>query len=341
MRATIVKVARAAGVSTATVDRTLNNRAGVKEHTRDRVLTAAERLGYLPERSGLRSSRSAQTVEIDFLLPGGTNTFLKMLAGHLEALAAARKHEATIRIHLIEGFSPDALARKLLELKTASGGIGVIAVDHPTVREAIRDVASSGVPILTMVSDISNVPRIGYVGIENRAAGRLAGHLLGRFIRAGGQQVALFAGSLSYRGHEEREMGFRHILAEEYAHLQVVELREVKDDSERAYNEARGLLASYRNLAGVYNIGAGNRGIARALEEAGRASEVVFVCHELTEHTRRFLVSGTVDAVIDQNPRVEARDAVDRLIEAAAGRPQPNLPPIRTQAVFKENIPQI
>ena len=127
MRAT--GVAPAAGVSTATVDRTLNNRAGVKERTRDRVLTAAERLGYLPERSGLRSSRSAQAVEIDFLLPGGTNTFLKMLAGHLEALAAARKHEATIRIHLIEGFSPDALARKLLELLTrVSCGIALLPI---------------------------------------------------------------------------------------------------------------------------------------------------------------------------------------------------------------------
>jgi LacI family transcriptional regulator len=215
----------------------------------------------------------------------------------------------------------------------------VIAIDHPVVREAIRAVAAGGIPVVTMVSDISNVPRVGYVGIDNRAAGRLAGHLLGRFVRPGGKQVALFAGSLSYRGHEEREMGFRHILAEEYAQLQVVELREVKDDSERAYREARALLATYAGLAGIYNIGAGNRGIARALEEAGRAAEIAFICHEVTEHTRRFLLSGTVDAVIDQNPRVEARDAIDWLIQAAAGRPQPNLPPIRIQAVFKENIP--
>lgn len=339
-RATIMEIARAAGVSTATVDRALNNRAGVRERTRHRVLTAAERLGYLPEGSLDRVFQETGVVEIDFLLPGGTNTFLKMLADQLEALAVARKSEAAIRVHLIEGFNPEALALKLVELKTQSRGIGVIALDHPIVREAIRDVAAAGVPVLTMVSDISNVPRIGYVGIDNRAAGRLAGHLLGRFVRQGGEQVALFAGSLSYRGHEEREMGFRHILAEEYQSLQVVELREVKDDAERAYAEAKALLTRYRNLAGIYNIGAGNRGIASALQESGRSSEVVFVCHEVTEHTRRFLLSGTVDAVIDQDPRVEARDAVDRLVRVAARQPQPNLPPIRIQAVFKENIPQ-
>ena len=51
-------------------------------------------------------------------------------------------------------------------------------------------------------------------------------------------EVALFAGSLSYRGHEEREMGFRHILADEFPNLRIVELREVRDDLERSYREA-------------------------------------------------------------------------------------------------------
>ena len=340
MRATIVAIARRAGVSTATVDRTLNNRAGVKERTRVRVIAAAEELGYLTARSpGAPSPRPGALATIDFVVPGGTNTFLRTLAQQIEATAAARRDEARIRVHVIEGFNPDALAVTLTELKGRTGGIGVIALDHPTVREAIRDVAAAGVPVVTMVSDISNVPRLAYVGIDNRAAGRLAGHLLGRFIGPSGGQVALFAGSLSYRGHEEREMGFRHMLAEDYGHLEVVSLREVKDDIERAYQEAKALLAAYPALSGIYNIGAGNRGIARALEEAGRAQKVVYVCHELTEHTRRFLLSGTLDVAIDQNPRVEVRDAVDRLIAAAEGRPPPDLAPIRIQAIFRENIP--
>ena len=66
----------------------------------------------------------------------------------------------------------------------------------------------------------------------------------------------------------------------------IVELREVRDDLERGYDEAKGLLAAHPGLRGIYNIGAGNRGIARALEEAGRGGEVVFIGHEITEHTR-------------------------------------------------------
>ncbi len=341
-RATIVEIARAAGVSTATVDRTLNNRPGVRARTRSQVIDAAVRLGYLPEhRIAAPVVVPKRTVGIDFLLPGGTNTFLRLLADHLGAMAETRRPDATVRVHRIDDFDPEALAQALVALKGRSDAIGVLPLDHPLVREAIREVAAAGVPVLTVVTDISNVPRLGYVGIDNRAAGRLSGYLLGRLMRAEGREVALFAGSLSYRGHEEREMGFRHILAEEYPALKVVELREVRDDAERAYSEARALLAAYPRLAGLYNIGGGNRGIARALEEVGRAGEVTFVCHELTEFTRRLLVTGTVDAVIDQNPRVEARDAVDWLVQAARGGPSPALPPIRIQAIFKENIPQV
>jgi len=345
MRAKISDIAKEAGVSTATVDRVLNNRSGVHTRTREQVLQTAERLGYLPSPGTHNGAvQSGAATRIDFLLPGGTNTFMIDLADHIAANAAGRGPAVDAHVHLIEGFDPDALARALLALQGETGGVGVIALDHPTVREAIREVGRSGLPVVTMVSDISNVPRLGYVGIDNRAAGRLAGHLLGRFLRPGDTpgrtNVALFAGSLSYRGHEEREMGFRHILSEAFPDLRIVELREVKDDTERSYAEASALLEAYDDIGGIYNIGAGNRGIARALEERGRAQDIVFVGHELTPHTRRFLLSGTMDAVIDQNPRVEARDAIDHLLAAARRETPPDLPQIRIQAIFRENIPE-
>jgi LacI family transcriptional regulator len=338
MRQTIVDIARAARVSTATVDRVLNERQGVRGPTRARVIAAARAIGYLPD---AEPTPGRKPVHLDFVLQSGPNTFMDLLAGHLADLGTARAAEVHVRVHRVDGFSPEALATSLRKLQAMSGGVGIIAVDHPLVREAIREAAAAGTPVLTLVSDIAQTPRLAYVGIDNRNAGRLAGHLLGRFVPGSAGEVALFAGSLSYRGHEEREMGFRHILAEDFPELRIVELREVRDDLERSYREARSLLAARPGLRGIYNIGAGNRGIARALEEAGRGREIVFIGHELTQHTRRFLLSGTMDAAIDQNPRVEAREAIDRLLRAARGEPGPDPAPIRIHAIFRENMPEI
>jgi LacI family transcriptional regulator len=322
LRSTLTDIAREAGVSPATVDRVLNNRQGVRERTRDAVLETARKLGYL---AGPLSevTTAAGEIRLDFVLPAGTNTFVANLLTQLVNQGALQE-DLDIRVHSIEGFNPDTLARTLNALSGVTQGVGVIALDHPTVREAMRELSLSGVPIVTLVSDILHVPRAGYVGIDNRAAGRLAGYLLGRFLGSGTKRkIALFAGSLSYRGHEEREMGFRHVITEEFPDLDIVELREIRDDRQRAYEEAVSLFKRHPDLSGIYNIGAGNAGIG----------------HELTESTKRFLLDGTIDAVIDQNPRVEAREAISMLKNTILGRKFDHHPP-RLQVIFRENIPE-
>jgi LacI family transcriptional regulator len=340
MRSTLTDIAREAGVSAATVDRVLNNRSGVRSRTREIVLETAQRLGYIADAAGAAPASTGAEVRLDFVLPMGTNTFIKMLHQQLEQQGASRP-ELLVRTHLIEGFNPDTLARTLRDLHGQTQGVGVIALDHPTVREAIRGLSAAGVKVVTLASDILHVPRTAYVGIDNRQAGRLAGYVLGRFLGATGpKKVALFAGSLSYRGHEEREMGFRHILAEEFPNLEIVELREMRDDREKAFQEASALLDRHDDLAGIYNIGAGNQGIGRALKERNRGRSVVFVGHEATEGNKALLLDGTLDAVIDQNPRVEAREALNILTNSIRGLTCELHPP-RLQIVFRENIPEI
>jgi LacI family transcriptional regulator len=340
LRSTILDIAREAGVSPATVDRVLNNRPGVKLRTKQVVLAAAQKLDYSAETEGGPVALTPTRIKLHFALPAGANAFILMFRRQIEILASARP-ELDVSVLMIEGFSPDSLARTLRELEGRTDGVGVIALDHPTVREAIRSLAASGAKVATVVSDISHVPRIAYIGIDNRAAGRLAGYLLSRFIGARPHaKVALLAGSLSYRGHEEREMGFRHILAEEFPYIEIVEIREMLDDQERAYAEASALLEKHPDLAAIYNVGAGSMGIARALKMRNLQSSIVFVGHDATEDTKSLLLDGTMDAVIDQNPRVEARESLNILAHAVLGTPYEGHPP-RLQVIFKENIPEV
>ena len=219
--------------------------------------------------------------------------------------------------------------------------MGLVALDHPIAREAIRSLSARDIKVVTLVTDVLNVPRDAYVGIDNRQAGRLAGYLLGRLLGSTEpRKVAMFAGSLSYRGHQEREMGFRHVLGEEFPNIAIVELREMLDDRERAYAEASTLLDRFGDLAGIYNIGAGNQGVARALRERRLEGSVRFIGHELTDGTKRLLLDGTMDAVIDQNPRVEAREALNLLTHFVKGLPYENHPP-RLHLILKENIPEV
>ena len=246
-----------------------------------------------------------------------------------------------VQVVAVDGINPRHLATRLRDLGGYADGIGIVALDHPDVREAIRAVSVSGAKLVTIASDISQVPRVAYIGIDNRAAGRLAGYLMHRFYGSGRSgKVALISGSLAYRGHEEREMGFRHILAEDCPQLQIVEQLEMMDDPDQAFSIAQDLLQRHPDLNAIYNVGAGNSGIARALKAMPVKRHVLLVGHEATEDTRALLLDGTLDAVIDQNPRVEAREALNALEGAITGKYFERHAP-RLQVIFRENIPDV
>lgn len=337
-RPTLIDLAREAGVSSATVDRVLNNRQGVKPRTRELVLTTARRLGYLPDGETTLLPSPPRLVRLAFLLPAGTNVFMRALRAQIETQAATRE-ALEVRVESIEGFNPESLARSLDEVPAEVDGLGLVALDHPLVREAIRRLAQRGISVVTLASDVQNVPRLAYVGIDNRQAGRLAGYVMGRFLgRRDDVKVAFYAGSRAYRGHEEREMGFRSVLAEEFPGVRIVELREIMDDRDRAYAETLSVLDAHGDLGAIYNAGAGNPGIARALSERRRAGKVVLIGHEATEGNKRLLLEGAMDAAIDQNPRVEAREALNILSHAAREEPYTLVPP-RLAIIFRENLP--
>ena len=150
----------------------------------------------------------------------------------------------------------------------------------------------------------------------------------------------MIAGSLSYRAHEEREMGFLHLFEDLFSAIQVVGLRGGHDEEARNYRQTKTLLAQHPDLAGIYNIGGGPEGIARALKEAGRQHEVVFVGHGLTPDTRSLLIEGAMDAVITQNPQAAMMDCVSIFANLRAGRlATQGIERPRTEIVLRENLP--
>lgn len=339
-RATLADVARLAGVSTASADRVLNRRPGVRAATVARVLEATAALRYLPE-AELRRFDANVPMELVFLLPAGTNQYLTMLgrviAGAVEQAAA---YSAVCRVETIKSFNPDLLARRLLQHGRTADGIAFMALEHPAVRDAVNQLAERGVPTVTLISDIADTRRSAYVGLDNRSAGRTAGLLVSRFMRAEHAKVAMIAGSLRYRAHEEREMGFLSLFAECAPGVEVVGLREGHDDEAENYRQTRLLLTRHPDLAGLYNIGGGAAGIARALKEARRDQSIVFVGHGLTRDTRSLLLEGTMDAVITQNPHQALLDCLTIFANLRSGRDAAHsVASSRSEILLRENLP--
>jgi LacI family transcriptional regulator len=333
-------VARAAGVSVASVDRVLRGRGGVRPATAQRVLEAAAALRYLTG-AELESIGSPRPLSLVFLLPAGTNPFLTMLGRIISTSAAqAAAYAARCRVETIHSFNPSLLARALRHHGQRADGLVFMALEHPAVREAVDELAERGVPTVTLISDILNTRRAAYVGLDNRSAGRTAAFLATRFIGRRPAKVAMIAASLSYRAHEDRELGFMDLLREAAPDLHAVGLREGQDDATLNHRLTRRLLADHADLAGIYNLGGGAAGIGRALKEQRRERDIVFIGHGLTPDTRAMLIDGTMDAVITQNPRASFHACLAVFANLRAGRaPAQGVEMPRAEVVFRENLP--
>jgi LacI family transcriptional regulator len=327
-------------VSLATVDRVLNRRPGVHAHTAERVQQAIAQLKYRPDRFAARLARGREH-RFQYILPTGSNAFMQALAERVRVTAEYVADERVrIGITHVDVFDGDVLAAALDALQGEVDGVAVVALDHPTVRQAIDDLVASGVTVVTLVSDAPRSRRSHYIGIDNAAAGRTAASLLGRFLGGRPGKVGLVAGSMALRDHIERQIGFEQVIARDFPALTLLPVRESRDDDDRVEELATGLLREHPDLVGLYNIGAGNGGIVAALEASGRARDVVFIAHELTPFSRRHLIRGTIDAVINQDPGHEARSATRLLIaERENARYDSGQERIRIDIFIRDNVP--
>jgi LacI family transcriptional regulator len=342
---TLKDIARQAGVSLATVDRVLHNRPGVRPDTVRRVKEAIERNSFQPHVAAAELARG-RARRFAFVMPSGPNPFMQQIQDYLGEmsgwLSARRLGVETVATDV---FDPSVLAASLEGLSDDYDGIAVVALDHPGVRAAIDDLVDAGTKVVTLVSDVPSSRRHHYIGIDNIAAGRTAGALVGRLVGQRSGKVAIIAGSQGLRDHAERIFGFIQVMASEFPGLSVLPVLEGRDEDARSAQVLARLLGRHADIVGLYNVGAGTQGVANALSEkalsnAGRDRQVVFVGHDVTALTRRLLLQGLMDAAISQNPGHEARAAVRVLLALARGEPiLREQEKIRIDIVMRDNLP--
>jgi LacI family transcriptional regulator len=308
-RATVHDVARTAGVSLATVDRVLNARPGVRPETQEKVEAAIRALDFRRDLSASLLAR-ARDLRVVFLIPDGGNAFMESLSAAVARRARQTRNERlTLEIRSYHALDTGALVARLDALGGGDADCAVVvAPDDAAVVKAIDAASRRGIAVITLVSDLPGSARRHFIGIDNQAAGRTAASLLGRFCAEG--RIGIVAGSLALRDHRERFEGFSGIMGREFPHLGLLGPIEGLDDDAATEAAVLRLVEANPDLAGIYNLGAGNAGLVAALGKTHRAGNIRVVAHELTDTTRDALRAGTLDVVLDQNADGEIRAAV-------------------------------
>jgi LacI family transcriptional regulator len=330
---TVHDVAKAAQVSLATVDRVLNNRGGVSKKAEAKVKAAVAQTGYVRNLAAANLSRR-RVYRFCFVVPSGDTGFVALLLAALER-ERSRLVEEQILIQIIPTHAFDVAGQVAALRDLECDAVAIMASEAPEVREEVSRLRAKGVRVVTLIADLPQSDREAYIGLDNVAAGRTAAEFMGRFLGDSGE-ILMIAGSLSARDHTERLMGFRQVMQERFQHLTLLPAVEGNDDAEaveRLVSEA----AELRPLVGIYAIGAGNKGLVRAVKDA--EAKPVTIVHELTSTSRQGLRDGTIDLVLDQDTAAAVATAVRIMRDLTERREQSvDSGTIRLNIYSRENI---
>lgn len=200
MPPTIADVARAAGVSTATVSRVLNGNTEVNEVLAGRVRAAVSQLDYRPSRIA-RSLRTRRTSIWGMIISDIRNPFFTDMVRGVEDVAYANGYSLV----LCNAEEDSAKEADYLQLALAEHMAGVILTPTSATKTDVTPLLERGVALVTVDRKLSG-GQVDRVLIDNAGGAEMAvSHLVDR----GYWRIACISGRTEVSTGSERLEGYK------------------------------------------------------------------------------------------------------------------------------------
>ncbi len=335
----IREIAAQSGLSPATVDRVLHGRGGVRESTVREVEQAIADLDR--QQSQLRLG--GRTFMVDVVVQAPPRFCTAVRTALEREVPALRPAVIRSRFDFLDSPSVADLVG-VLDRVTRKGSHGVIlkAPDVPEVVAAVTRLTGRGTPVVTLVTDLPTSARAAYVGIDNHAAGATAAYLVQQWLAGRSGDVLVVRGHGSFRGEDERELGFRAEMRAGDPRRRLLEVVDEEDRVDAVHVSTREALAGHPAVRAVYSLCAGagaNAAVIDAFDRQRRTYDV-FVAHDLDRANTALLRERRLSAVLHHDLRQDLRRACQVVMQARGALPGPvRSNPTAIQVITPHNAP--
>lgn len=203
---TLRDVSEAAGVSEMTVSRVLRNRGDVSAATREKVLTAARALGYVPNKiAGGLASQRVNLVAV--IIPSLSNMVFPDVLGGISAELDDTGLQPVVGVTNYSPSREDGVLYDMLSWRPS--GVILAGLEHSRTARAMLD--NAAIPVVEIM-DVDGDPIDTMVGISHRRAGA---EMAAGILAAGYRRIG-FIGTHMPEDHRARKRlaGFEERLAE-------------------------------------------------------------------------------------------------------------------------------
>lgn len=333
-RATLNEIVEASGLSRATVDRVINNRPGVHPRTRDLV---ARIVAELEKTAASAPGPAAPFASKHFqICIQGSNAFADVLETALASSTEIfRLRGCKLGLARFAANEDDKLSSYLATIGEKCDGVAISARNTEAVGNRLRALMRRQISVVSFTTDVDADARHCHVGMDNRAAGQTAALLLGNHLRhLQVANVALVVNGVSYRSHEDREIGCRALLRQRYPQINLFEIVKGDDDAEMTYQALCDVLLSRPDISALYDLSGDNRSLAKAVQDCGH-SKLLYIAHELDPVSSKLLKEEVIDYLITQHIPTLLNAVVDSLLQINSGKQPADINPVPIQLLCK------
>lgn len=279
----ISTIAKASGVSVATVSRILNHEDGVSEDVRRKTLEVIERSGYKPRENVRRGTRIAVVLKSD--APVADGFFARVLAGVTE-YAAKTTVETSLVYYTSGSMGGTVSLADVLRRKRCNGAVML----SPLEDSDVVSIKQARIPIV-LIACRREEEGIGYIDCDCfKGSYEQTSYLL----RLGHRHIGFLAGQLDGNvDHQERLGGFQKAMREAGLTLDpgmVIEHHAAGLSELAGYNQARTLLDAHPETTAIFanNDSMAYGAICQCAERGMRVPEDISVVGYDDNSTSRF-----------------------------------------------------
>lgn len=312
----IKDIARLAGVSKGTVDRVLHQRGRVSQQSFQKVTKILEEIDYKPNLIA-RTLSSSRTYNIVALLPDPTNDayWAETKEGIHQAEREWGHYNINIEISVFDQYNKGSFKKKAHEaFRKKPDGIIAAPIFYDEALGFFDLLKKEGIPYVLFNTNIPEVYPLSFIGQDSFNSGKVGAELMYLGQHQGGKLAVLHLDEDIHNSVHllEKERGFRDYFKKKNSlafEIQELSLRPNENDFE--YNLE--CLLNDAHLIGIFvSTSKGTSVVASHLEKTGK-KQIRLIGYDILEENLKYLRNGTIDFLINQNPKRQAFLAISHL----------------------------
>lgn len=340
----IKDIAERAGVSVGTVDRVLHERPNVSKKARERVEKALKEMDYKPNvyASALAYNRS---YNFFLLMPKHESEayWEEIELGAKKAMEARRDFHIDVSIYHYERFNPKHFTQQFEKILTLQpDGVVIVPSTLEQTRLFTDQLHDRNVPFVLLDSYMPDLKPLSFFGQDSFSSGYFAAKVL--MMVAGKEKEILLTkqtinGRPTSKQQANREVGFRHYMADHFPNIKIVELDLTFEASPKQHaTMLEQFFSMHPDIHHCITLNSKAYIVGEFLLKTNRRN-IQIMGYDMVERNAVCLKQGSVSFLIAQHAYLQGYSCIDTLFQAIVLKKKVdpvNYMPI--ELLLKENV---